>query len=278
MKKKLIISMFLSIMLLNVGCSNASQQETTQVTTQTTTLETTQATTQTTTKKSTQTNTTSKENDINTGLLQFSPIKKGEDIAILKTNLGDMKVRFFKEQAPKAVENFLTHAKENYYDGLIFHRVIKDFMIQGGDPDGTGTGGQSIYGEPFEDEFSPYLFNFYGALSMANSGSNTNASQFFIVQNKKLDDSYKEQIDLIIEQINESPVEKNTDEYKSIINSFKKYIDIGGAPWLDGKHTVFGQVYDGLDVLDKIASVDVGANDKPSEDVIIEDIVIEKYK
>ena len=114
---------------------------------------------------------------------QFEMPKKGDTIAVIKTNYGDFTVRFFEKEAPKAVENFITLAKEGYYDGVTFHRVIKDFMIQAGDPTGTGAGGQSCWGEPFENEISEYLSPFRGALCMANSGKdNTNKSQFFIEQ------------------------------------------------------------------------------------------------
>ena len=113
---------------------------------------------------------------------QLDMPQKGEEIAIMHTSMGDISIRFFPEAAPKAVENFKTHAKDGYYDGLTFHRVINDFMIQGGDPNGDGTGGDSIWGEPFEDEFSDTLFNIRGSLSMANSGPDTNGSQFFINQ------------------------------------------------------------------------------------------------
>ncbi|MBR2337910.1 MAG: peptidylprolyl isomerase, partial [Clostridia bacterium] len=106
----------------------------------------------------------------------------GETVAILHTNHGDIAIRLFPDHAPKTVENFVTHAKNGYYDGLIFHRVINDFMIQGGDPTGTGCGGESIWGHPFKDEFTPELHNLRGALSMANAGPGTNGSQFFIVQ------------------------------------------------------------------------------------------------
>lgn len=109
---------------------------------------------------------------------------EGETKAVIKTNMGDVTVKLLNNVAPKTVENFVTHAKNKYYDGLIFHRVIKDFMIQGGDPTGTGMGGESIWGQAFEDEFSTDAFNLYGALSMANAGPNTNGSQFFIVQLK----------------------------------------------------------------------------------------------
>ncbi|NLP46408.1 MAG: peptidylprolyl isomerase, partial [Epulopiscium sp.] len=115
----------------------------------------------------------------------MEPIKElqqGEDIAIITTNYGTITVRFFPDAAPKAVENFITHVNNGYYDGITFHRVIQDFMIQGGDPEGTGMGGESIWKEPFEDEFDVNYRNFRGAISMANSGPNTNGSQFFIVQ------------------------------------------------------------------------------------------------
>lgn len=114
--------------------------------------------------------------------------------AMIHTSMGDVEVQLFPEQAPKAVENFVTLAKQQYYDEVIFHRVISDFMIQGGDPTGTGMGGDSIWGEPFEDEFSKELYNLRGALSMANSGPNTNGSQFFIVQNQHMSAQLTEQM------------------------------------------------------------------------------------
>ena len=152
-------------------------------------------------------------------------------VATFKTIQGEIQVKLFADISPKTVENFTTHAKNGYYDNGIFHRVIRDFMIQGGDPDGTGMGGQSIWGGSFEDEFSDELLNVRGALSMANAGPNTNGSQFFIVQTKE-------------------------------------------TPWLNGKHTVFGQVIKGLDVVDKIGKVSVNMSDKPREDVKIETIEI----
>lgn len=113
-------------------------------------------------------------------------VQAGEVLVEMNTTLGTIKIKLFPEQAPKTVENFLGHAKSGYYNGIIFHRVIQDFMIQGGDPTGTGMGGESIWGDSFEDEFSNELFNLRGALSMANAGPNTNGSQFFIVQMKHL--------------------------------------------------------------------------------------------
>lgn len=114
-------------------------------------------------------------------LKQFEKPQAGEDIAVLNTNKGTIKIRLFPEAAPKAVENFKSLIQDKYYDGIIFHRVINNFMIQGGDPTGSGMGGNSKWEKPFEDEFDVNFRNFRGALSMANSGPNTNGSQFFIV-------------------------------------------------------------------------------------------------
>lgn len=178
-------------------------------------------------------------------------------IATLETNQGEIKIKLFEKQAPITVENFIRLAKKKYYDGTIFHRVISDFMIQGGDPEGDGTGGESIWGHPFEDEFSDELFNLRGALSMANSGPNTNGSQFFIVQNKNMPKRFIRELD-------------GAGYPKEIIKAYKQ----GGTPWLDNRHTVFGQVIAGMDVVDKIAKVKKDANDKPIDDVIIEKIMI----
>jgi peptidyl-prolyl cis-trans isomerase B (cyclophilin B) len=187
-------------------------------------------------------------------------VSENEKLVEIETTMGSIKVKLFPEYAPKAVENFITHGEEGYYDGLIFHRVIKDFMIQGGDPNGDGTGGESIYGQPFEDEFSNNLFNLRGALSMANSGSNTNGSQFFIVQKKTVDPSMK------------TEMEKAGFD-KEIIEAYEER---GGTPWLDQRHTVFGQVIEGMDIVDKIAETPVDAKDKPEEDVLIKDIKVLK--
>ena len=190
--------------------------------------------------------------------------EKNETVCVMHTNRGDIKIRLFDDKAPKAVENFVTHAKAGYYDGLIFHRVINDFMIQGGDPLGTGTGGESIWGEPFEDEFTPLLHNLRGALSMANAGPNTNGSQFFIVQAKTVSDDLLEQMEMASEEV--FPTE--------IIKSYKEN---GGTPWLDFRHTVFGQVIEGMDVVDDIASVKVDYfSNKPFNDVTIDSITIEE--
>ena len=186
----------------------------------------------------------------------------GEEVAVIKTSKGDIFVRLFPEHAPKAVENFKTHAKNGYYDGLIFHRVINDFMIQGGDPTGSGMGGESIWGKSFEDEFTPELHNLRGALSMANAGPNTNGSQFFIVQAKQVSDDMLDQLETAPEEL--FPTE-----------CVREYEALGGTPWLDYKHTVFGQVYDCMGVVDDIAGVKVDFfQNKPVEDVVIETIEI----
>ena len=181
-------------------------------------------------------------------------------IATIKTNHGDMRIKLFPDHAPKTVANFIALSKDGYYDGVIFHRIIKDFMIQGGDPTGTGMGGESIYGDSFEDEFSEEIYNIRGALSMANAGPNTNGSQFFIVQNQHLPYSKKE----IARGGWPEPIAEI-------------YAEQGGTPHLDRRHTVFGQLADeaSYEVLDAIAGVETGAMDKPVEDVVIETIEIE---
>ena len=192
---------------------------------------------------------------------QLKPIGAGDTLATIKTNMGEIKVKLFPEEAPKTVENFTTHAKNGYYNGLIFHRVIKDFMIQGGDPTGTGMGGESIWGDSFEDEFDVKLHNIKGALSMANAGPNTNGSQFFIVQADNVPAN-------MIGQMKEMPESFPEDIVKA-------YEEKGGTPWLDFRHTVFGQVVEGIEVVDSIANVKVGPGDKPVDNVVIETISIE---
>jgi peptidyl-prolyl cis-trans isomerase B (cyclophilin B) len=147
----------------------------------------------------------------------------------LHTNHGAIAVELFDEDAPKTVENFLKLSRDGFYDGVIFHRIIKDFMIQGGDPEGTGTGGP---GYTFEDEFNQHKVE-RGALAMANAGPNTNGSQFFIVTTE-------------------------------------------AAPWLDGKHTVFGKVTDGMDAVDSIEGTETGVQDRPVEAVVIERVEVDE--
>lgn len=249
---------------------------------------------------------------------QLEKPNEGDTVAIMETSEGTIKIRFFPEAAPKAVENFVTHAKDGYYNGLTFHRVIEDFMIQGGDPLGNGTGGESIYGNSFEDEFSNKLFNIRGSISMANSGPDTNGSQFFINQkgnSTKFDwdslssnfEQYKSVVSSQWENYKESYLEATSGSEEDILASYrtalastygnitdmtkvtdavkKLYDDNGGNINLDGAfnnldrgHTVFGQVYEGMDVVDKIASVEVDDSDKPKKDVTIKSITIEEYK
>lgn len=179
--------------------------------------------------------------------------------AIMQTSKGSITLQLFEAKTPQTVKNFVELAKNKYYDGVIFHRVIPDFMIQSGDPTGTGAGGESIYGEPFPDEFSDKLFNLRGALSMANAGPNTNGSQFFIVSNKKLPENMENQM-----QEAGFPAE--------IMTAYRN----GGAPWLDFRHTVFGQVTVGMEVVDAIESVPTGTQDHPVEDIMIHTIEIKE--
>lgn len=184
--------------------------------------------------------------------------KQTETTATIKTNKGDITLQLFDKLAPKTVKNFVELAQDGYYDGVIFHRVIPNFMIQGGDPTGTGRGGKSIYGEQFEDEFSDQLFNLRGALSMANAGPNTNGSQFFIVTMDEVPAQMVGQLEAA-----GFPAE--------IIDAYKER---GGTPWLDNKHTVFGHLVAGEDVAQAIQNVKRDAADKPLEDVTIETIDI----
>ncbi|AGK55456.1 peptidylprolyl isomerase [Bacillus sp. 1NLA3E] len=186
-------------------------------------------------------------------------VQANEKLVEMNTSMGVIKIKLFPAYAPKAVENFVTHSKQGYYDGLTFHRVIKDFMIQGGDPRGNGTGGESIYGGTFDDEITDKLYHIRGALSMANSGPDTNGSQFFIVQNPTVDAQSKAQME--------------KDGYpKEIMKAYEN----GGTSFLDFSYTIFGQVIEGMDVVDKIANVETGADDKPKDAVIIKNITVIK--
>ena len=193
-------------------------------------------------------------------------VAEDEAEVILHTSQGDIRIKLFPKLAPLAVENFLTHAKEGYYNGITFHRVIDGFMVQTGDPKGDGTGGQSIWhdkdktkdkGTGFKNEITPYLYNIRGALSMANTGQpNTNGSQFFINQNST-----------------DTSAKLPTSKYpQKIIEAYKE----GGNPSLDGKHPVFGQVIDGMDVVDKIAKAEKDEKDKPTTAITIDSIEVVK--
>ena len=177
-------------------------------------------------------------------MIQFEKPAAGEKIAVMKTSMGEIVLKFFPGQAPKAVENFLTHAENGY-----------------GDPQGTGTGGESIWGEPFGDEFSMDLWNFRGALSMANAGPDTNGSQFFIVQAPEVDEGMLAQLEA-------------AGFPKQVIEQYKA---VGGTPWLDHRHTVFGQVISGMEVVDEIAMAEADYRDMPRQDILIESITIQEY-
>ncbi|MBU2493848.1 MAG: peptidylprolyl isomerase [Bacteroidetes bacterium] len=155
-------------------------------------------------------------------------------VAVIKTGMGTMEIELYPNQTPNTVKNFVGLATDNYYDGITFHRIIENFMIQGGDPTGTGSGGESYFGGSFKDEFNPSLMHDKpGVLSMANAGPNTNGSQFFIT--------------------------------------------LVPTPWLNGKHTVFGQVINGMDVLQSIGKVKTSKPyDKPLNEVVMESVTIEK--
>ncbi|MDE7061134.1 MAG: peptidylprolyl isomerase [Lachnospiraceae bacterium] len=212
-------------------------------------------------------------------LYQFEDLSEGETYArIHMKEYGTITVKFFQNEAPLAVENFLTHAKEGYYNGVTFHRVIDDFMIQGGDPDGTGMGGESIWGKYFADEFSEKLHPYRGALCMANTEkSDTNGSQFFIVQadadsilqmKTLLDAEYKMTLKDYFKAGYDTDL---TDE------EVERYELYGGTPWLYKHHTVFGQVLEGYEVLDAIAGVQTDDNNRPLTSVVIESIEVLEY-
>lgn len=239
----------------------------------------------------------------------------GDVVAVFETNMGVIKVKLMPEVAPRAVHNFVEHSLNDYYDGLKFHRVIDEFMVQSGDPLGTGYGGESIWGTPFVNEISTYARHFPGALAMANSGTNvSNGSQFYIVDYFDIPealiselDYYGENQDVTIdslyateepeaeldsetvveaiegetgEELVEEEVVDNSPLVKDMfpVEIIEAYKEQGGAPYLDFGYTVFGQTYEGMDVVDSISQVATDENALPAEDVIIEDVVIGIYK
>ena len=222
---------------------------------------------------------------------QLEAPEKGEEIAVVTLTTGQtFKIRFFPDEAPKAVYNFKRHALDGYYDGLTFHRIIENFMIQGGDPEGAGYGGESVWGEMFADEFNANLVNIDGSLSMANAGQNTNGSQFFINATGGGDmgwdyyemgyEYYKQDPDTFLYYYKNWPdMDKITDEVKAF------YEEHGGNVNLDGYysvantgHTVFGQVFEGMDVVYALTKVETDENDMPLTPVVIEKVEIVKYE
>lgn len=227
---------------------------------------------------------------------QLEAPAEGEEVAVMHTNMGDIYLRLFPEHAPKTVENFKTLAKDGYYDGIIFHRVIEDFMIQGGDPTGTGMGGESCWGESFADEFHADLGNLYGSLAMANAGADTNGSQFFINQSDAAASSSLATMKNVYENHKNDQLAdyKTFEDFVAGYYSLSKralteqvletYEEVGGNMYLDGPlrtdgagHTVFGHVFNGMDVVEAIAAVDTDENDKPINEVRIESIELLPY-
>lgn len=258
----IIFIILISSLLIFTGCDDSNDAETPKNNTSTS-------------------NSTSESNDIEEGQKilnefdyktaaekQMAMPEEGETVAIIKVKkFGEIKVKFFQEVAPKAVENFTTHAKNGYYDGVTFHRVIEEFMIQGGDPEGTGYGGESIWGTGFGTELALELVPYRGSLCMAmSSQENSIGSQFFITQA-----NYSEYVNSYF---------KNSGFPEGLLEQYKEY---GGYMSLYLQYTVFGQVYEGMDVVDAIAKVtthtaESGQEDKPVEDVIIEKIEVTTYK
>ena len=280
MRKVINILAILSILFVLTGCSSQNATHTT------TTSKNSVSNTSKKTNTTKQTNEQSSESEIDkvdykaAAEKQMALPNEGETIAIFKIkNYGEVKAKFFNDIAPKAVENFVTHAKNGYYDGVIFHRVINEFMIQGGDPTGTGYGGESIWGTGFAEELSYELVPYRGTLCMASSGTGTSSlgSQFFITQ-ANYDETSAQYM-------------KSYNLPTGLIEQYKKYG--GNILSLYTGYTVFGQVYEGMDIVDKIAAVETGSvpavidgveyegvtqDDKPVEDVVIEKIEVTTYK
>ncbi len=227
---------------------------------------------------------------VDNGFNQLTAPVKGDLVAIIETSQGTVKVKLLPDVAPKAVENFVEHSLNDYYDGLEFHRVINDFMIQGGDPEGTGAGGESIWNQGFSNEINKNARHFSGALAMANSGmSATNGSQFYLVDNVPL----ATELDATLTEYEQNPdgvyvhmhptIEGEENVYhegdlklsdvfpQEVIDAYRTN---GGVPYLDFGYTVFGQTYEGLEIIDLISQTETGENDKPVTPVTITDITI----
>ncbi|MDR0991317.1 MAG: peptidylprolyl isomerase [Ruminococcus sp.] len=198
----------------------------------------------------------------------------GEKIAVINVkDYGQIKIKLFADVAEKSTENFIGLADMGYYDELIFHRVIKDFVIQGGDPRGDGTGGNSMWGGRFDGGIPEGLYHFSGAVAYANSGStDTDGSQFYIVCT---DEGYN-----YCGGNADGTINTDIDNSGLIIpkNVLEKYKEVGGVPMLDGGYTVFGQVFEGLDVVRAISNTETDANDKPLTQVLMQDVEIVEYE
>lgn len=193
---------------------------------------------------------------------QLSGPQPGDMIATITTDRGTIKAVLFRDAAPNAVDNFVGLAQEGYYDGVLFHRVVEDFVIQSGDPTGTGTGGQSIWGTSFSCEYSRQLHNYSGALAMASDASGQNNSQFYIVTTPP---------DSVSQILAQKLLSAGFD--RDVVSTYR---EVGGAPYLDCKSTVFGQVYSGMEIADDIDATATIA-ERPKKDIRIQSITIETY-
>jgi cyclophilin family peptidyl-prolyl cis-trans isomerase len=273
--RKMIYALLIVVLIVGLfvltGCTQKSKLDNLPAKKANTTSSETKATNTTNTakKETTKKNTVKEDYDyLEAADKQMAKPEKGEQVAIMHIKgYGDVSIRFFKDVAPKAVENFVKHSQDGYYNGVTFHRVIEEFMIQGGDPQGTGRGGESIWGKDFEEEIDDSIKPYRGALCMASRGSKNSpslGSQFYIVQS-----NYKENIVNTLKSYGASD---------SMIEAYKKYGgDLHNLFFYD-YYTVFGQVYDGMEVVDKIAKVETDENDKPLTDVVISSIDIIEYK
>ncbi len=238
MKKLNVLLLALSFIILT-ACSQSPEVEIGKVYQGSPTTTTTNTTTTTTTTPTTPTTPTTNQESMST-FDQTAMPEAGEQVVNMKTSMGTIKLRLFPTHAPKTVENFVGLIEKDYYNGIIFHRIIPNFMIHGGDPTGTGTAGESLWGGKFEDEGNKELSNMPGSIAMANAGPNTNGSQFFINQ-------------------------ANND-----------FLDCHN-PTSPSCHTVFGQVIEGMDVVEKIINTETGPGDKPVEDVVMKKVTMEEY-
>lgn len=264
-KKIMILAVIAIILVTLTGCDDLSKNTNNTATNNTSTnnTSTNNASTSNSSNKTNSNNSAkvdvTKYDFLSAAKAQVANANKGDTIAIFHIkDYGNIKVKFFKNIAPKAVENFITHAKNGYYNGTTFHRVINNFMIQGGDPTATGRGGESIWGKDFEDEFDYSLAPYRGALCMANTGAkSSNSSQFFIEQAGYDESTYQ--------------MLKSGGYPDNLLEAYKQY---GGSMHLFFRHTVFGQVIEGMDIVDKIAKCETDDNDKPVKNVVIESIEI----
>jgi len=221
---------------------------------------------------------------------QLDAPEKGEEVAVITMESGDViRLRFFPDEAPLAVYNFKKHAQNGYYDGLTFHRIIAQFMIQGGDPTGNGTGGESVWGEAFQDEFNKNLLNLDGSVSMANSGENTNGSQFFInyTGNAEINWDYYDQVleaydedpDAFVAAYPTMPVVNFPEDIRAVYDEHGGNFHLDGAYRVaGGGHTVFAQVFEGMDVVKALSETPANDSGFPNQEVKMQKVEIIAYE